>query len=202
MLVVGLTGGVGCGKSAVADIFKKDFNVPVIDADVIARRLTETEEIRERLYEAFGGAYFDNNRILLREQLRQAVFADAGIRRILEDLLHPLVYREIRRQLSQLDAGYCILVVPLLLETGREGLVDHILVIDCAVELQVERVVVRDNCSETHVWDIISAQLGRDARLERADDVLDNDNSLESLREKVAILHDKYSTLGHPPDVS
>ena len=202
MLVVGLTGGVGCGKSAVADIFKKDFNVPVIDADVIARRLTETEEIRARLYEAFGGAYFDNNRVLLREQLRQAVFADAGIRRTLEDLLHPLVYREIRRQLSQLDAGYCILVVPLLLETGGEGLVDHILVIDCAVEQQVERVVVRDNCSETHVRDIISAQLGRDARLERADDVLDNDNSLESLPEKVAILHDKYSTLGHPPDVS
>ena len=202
MLVVGLTGGVGSGKSAVADIFKKDFNVPVIDADVVARHLTETEEIRERLYEAFGDAYFDNNRVLLREQLRQAVFADAGIRRTLEDLLHPLVYREIRRQLSQLDAGYCILVVPLLLETGGEGLVNHILVIDCAVEQQVERVVVRDNCSETHVRDIISAQLGRDARLKWADDVLDNDNSLESLREKVAILHDKYSALGHPPDVS
>lgn len=202
MLVVGLTGGIGCGKSAVAGIFEQDFRVPVIDADVIARQLTETDEIRERLYRAIGDKYFDAQRTLLRDRLRRAVFADAGLRRTLEDLLHPLIYREIRQRLGRLDAAYCIVVVPLLLETEGAGLADRILVIDCNVEQQLERVMARDRCDPAHAKAIISAQLDRDARLARADDVLENDNGLESLREKVAILHDRYSTLGHPPDVS
>ena len=202
MLVVGLTGGIGCGKSAVAGIFEQDFQVPVIDADVIARRLTETEEVRERLLETFGDEYFDAQRTLLRDRLRQAVFADAGLRRTLEDLLHPLVYREIRQRLGQLDATYCIVAVPLLLETEGTDLVDRILVIDCSVEQQIERVMARDHCEPAHVQAIISAQLDRDTRLERADDVLENDTGPESLREKVAILHDKYSTLGLSRDVS
>ena len=202
MLVVGLTGGIGCGKSAVAGIFEQDFRVPVIDADVIARQLTETDEIRERLYRAIGDKYFDRQRTLLRDRLRRAVFADAGLRRTLEDLLHPLVYREIRQRLSRLNAAYCIVAVPLLLETEGADLVDRILVIDCSVEQQLERVMARDRCDPAHAKAIISAQLDRDARLERADDVLENDTGLESLREKVAILHDRYSTLGHPPDVS
>lgn len=202
MLVVGLTGGIGCGKSAVAGIFEQDFNVPVIDADVIARQLTETEEVLEQLHETFGDDYFDSRRTLLRDRLRQAVFADANLRRTLEGLLHPLVYREIRRQLLQLDAVYCILVIPLLLETEGTGLTDRILVIDCTVEQQAERVMSRDHCSRAHVDAIISAQLDRDTRLKQADDVLDNCSSLKSLRKKVAILHDKYSTLGQPSDVS
>ncbi len=202
MLVVGLTGGIGCGKSAVADIFEQDFQVPVIDADVIARQLTETEEVLERLHETFGDTYFDSRRTLLRDRLRQAVFADAKLRRTLEDLLHPLVYREIRRQLLRLDAVYCILVVPLLLETEGNDLVDRILVVDCTVEQQVERVMARDHCSREHVDAIISAQLDRETRLKQADDILENSSSLKSLREKVAILHDRFSTLGYSPDVS
>ena len=202
MLVVGLTGGIGCGKSVIADIFEQDFRVPVIDADVIARELTETEEVLERLHVTFGDTYFDSRRTLLRDRLRQAVFADAELRRTLEGLLHPLVYREIRRQLTQLDAVYCILVVPLLLETEGMDLVDRILVIDCTVEQQVERVMARDHCSQAHVDAIISAQLDRTSRLEHADDILENCSSLKSLQGKVAILHDRYSTLGHPPDVS
>ena len=199
MLVVGLTGGIGCGKSTVAAIFEQDFRVPVIDADVIARQLTETEEVLERLHETFGGTYFDSRRTLLRDRLRQAVFADAGLRRSLEDLLHPLVYREIRRRLTRLDAAYCILVVPLLLETEGIDLAGRILVIDCAVEQQVERVMARDHCSRAHVDAIIAAQLDRDTRLERADDILENRCSLKSLRKRVAILHDRYSTLGQSP---
>lgn len=201
MLVVGLTGGIGCGKSAAADIFEQDFQVPVIDADVIARQLTETEEVLERLHDTFGDAYFDGRRTLLRDRLRQAVFADAELRRTLEDLLHPLVYREIRRQLLRLDAVYCILVVPLLLETGGNDLTDRILVVDCTVEQQAERVMARDHCSRAHVDAIISAQLDRDTRLKQADDILENCSSLKNLREKVAILHDRFSTLGHSPDV-
>lgn len=202
MLVVGLTGGIGCGKSAVAGIFEQDFQVPVIDADVIARQLTEAEEVLERLHETFGDTYFDRQRNLLRDRLRQAVFADAGLRRTLEDLLHPLVYREIRRRILRLDAVYCILVVPLLLETEGNDLADRILVIDCTVEQQIERVMARDHCGRAHVNAIISAQLDRDARLKRADDILENCSGLKSLRKKVAILHDRYSTLGQSPDES
>lgn len=196
MLVVGLTGGIGCGKTAVSNIFQKDFNVPVIDADAITRQLTETGEVTELLFENFGDAYFDENRTLLRDRLRQAVFSDSDIRNTLEGILHPLVYQEIKRELGLLDAVYCIIMIPLLLETKRTKLADRILVVDCTIEQQIRRVTLRDKCSEAHVRDIISVQINRDERLRLADDIIENYNSMEFLKEKVAILHDQYTALG------
>lgn len=196
MLVVGLTGGIGCGKTTVSDIFQKDFNVPVIDADAITRQLTETREVTELLYKNFGDEYFDKNRTLLRDRLRQAIFSDSGIRNMLEDILHPLVYQEIKRKLSLLDAVYCIIVIPLLLETKRTGLTDRILVVDCTIEQQMQRVMLRDKCSKTHVKAIISVQISRDKRLRLANDSIKNYYSMEFLKKKVAILHNQYSTLG------
>ena len=202
MLVVGLTGGIGCGKTAVSNIFQNHFNIPVIDADTIARELTETKEVSGLLYEILGTKYFDKGQKLLRDKLRQAVFSDSGIRNTLEGILHPLVYREIKRELSQLDTFYCIVVIPLLLETNRTELTDRILVVDCTIEQQIHRVTLRDKCSETHVRDIIATQIERDKRLKLANDIIENNKSLEFLKEKVAILHEYYCAMAKPFDTS
>lgn len=195
MLVVGLTGGIGCGKTAVSDIFEKDFNIPVIDADAIARNLTDTSEVSKRLYENLGPKYFDDHSNLLRHKLREAVFSDSKIRDTLEAILHPLVFKEIRRRLDHLDDDYCIVVIPLLLETRRTDLIDRILVVDCTIEQQIQRVTQRDKCSELHVRAIISAQIERDERLKLANDIIDNRKSLKCLQKKVAILHKFYTTI-------
>lgn len=194
MLVIGLTGGIGCGKSIVSNIFHQDFNIPIIDADIIARELTQTTRVSEVLYQDLGAEYFDNVRTLQRDRLRQAVFSNPEIRHKLEKILHPLVYEEIDYKLKSLNSDYCIVVIPLLLETKRTDLIDRILVVDCTVEEQIHRVMLRDRCSETHVKAIIATQIYRAEHLQFADDIIENHNSMESLRAKVAILHEKFST--------
>ena len=195
MLVVGLTGGIGCGKTAVSDIFEKDFNIPVIDADAIARNLTDTSEVSKQLYKKLGAKYFDGHSNLLRRKLREAVFSDSEIRDTLEAILHPLVFKEIRRRLSHLDDGYCIVVIPLLLETRRTDIIDRILVVDSTIEQQIQRVTQRDKCSELHVRAVISAQIKRNERLKLANDIIENRKSLKCLQKKVAILHTFYTTI-------
>lgn len=193
MLVIGLTGGIGCGKSIVSNIFQQDFNISIIDADIIARELTQTTRVSEILYQDLGAEYFDNARALQRDKLRQAVFSNPEIRHKLENILHPLVYEEIYHKLKSLNTDYCIVVIPLLLETKRTNLIDRTLVVDCTVEEQIHRVMLRDKCSETHVKAIIATQIRRDERLQLADDVIENHDSMKSLRAKIAILHEKFS---------
>ena len=195
MLVVGLTGGIGCGKTAVSNIFEKDFNIPVIDADAIARNLTDTSEVSKRLYENLGTKYFDDHSNLLRHKLREAVFSDSEIRDTLEAILHPLVFKEIGRRLNHLGDDYCIVVIPLLLETQRTDMIDRVLVVDCTIEQQIQRVTQRDKCSELHVRAIISAQIKRNERLKLANDIIENQKSLKCLQKKVAILHTFYTTI-------
>ncbi len=193
MLVIGLTGGIGCGKSIVSNIFQQDFNIPIIDADIIARELTQTTRVSEIIYQDLGAEYFDNARTLQRDKLRQAVFSNPEIRHKLENILHPLVYEEIYHKLKSLNTDYCIVVIPLLLETKRTNLIDTTLVVDCTVEEQIHRVMLRDKCSETHVKAIIATQIRRDERLQLADDVIENHDSMKSLSAKIAILHEKFS---------
>ena len=195
MLVVGLTGGIGSGKSVVSNIFHQDFNIPIIDADIIARELSQTSHVIDIIYKVLGASYFDNNRVLQRDKLRQAIFSDAKIRYKLEKILHPLVYKEICLKLNSLDADYCIVVVPLLLETMHTDFINRTLVVDCTVEEQIQRVILRDQCSEAHVKAIISTQINRDERIKLADDVIENHGNIESLKEKIAILHEKYSSI-------
>lgn len=192
---MGLTGGIGCGKSTVADIFHQDFSVPVIDADTIARKLSQTSEVTDLIRQRLGAQYFDNNQVLQRDQLRQDVFSNSDIRCKLEEILHPRIYEEINRKLNSLDVEYCIVVVPLLLETRHTELVNRILVVDCEVEAQIQRVMQRYQCSRKHVEDIISTQIGRDKRLKSADDVIKNCGSIESLNKKIELLHAKYRAL-------
>jgi len=195
MLVVGLTGGIGCGKSLVSDLFHEHFNIPIIDADIIARELTQTNPVIELISQKLGTDYIDDNRLLLREKLRQAIFSDSSIRAKLESILHPLVYDDIREKLNELHASYCIVVIPLLLETKRTDFLDRILVVDCTIEEQVSRVVHRDQCNESHVKKIINAQIDRDSRLSLADDIITNSGSTSLTKEKVALLHKKYTEL-------
>ncbi len=195
MLVVGLTGGIGSGKSVVSNIFHQDFNIPIIDADIIVRGLSQTSHVIDAIYKNLGADFFDKNRVLQRGKLRRAVFSDSKTRYKLEKILHPLVYKEISLKIKSLDADYCIIVVPLLLETKHTDLINRILVVDCTVEEQIQRVMLRDQCNEAHVKAIISTQIDRSERIKLADDVIENHGNIESLKEKIAILHEKYNAI-------
>ena len=198
MLIIGLTGGIGCGKSLVSDLFHDQFDTPIIDADLIAKQLTQTRHVLDLISQKIGEQFIDANNKLLRDRLRQSIFADPNIRDKLENILHPLVYDEIGKKLSQLETNYCIVSIPLLLETNRTDFLDRILVVDCTVEEQITRVMTRDQCSRIHVENIIATQIDRDSRLSLADDIIDNSGDIKSVLNKVTLLHEKYIELSKP----
>ncbi len=175
MLKVGLTGGIGCGKSTVARIFA-DLNVPVLDADKIAHRLVEKgHPALTHIQQAFGTAILNPDGSLNRKNLRELVFSDLKQKQKLESILHPLIYKTLQAELEQLPAApYCIISIPLLFETGMTHFVDRILVIDCPVETQIERVKVRDSLSLERIQSIIDSQVSRAFRKAQADDLIDN----------------------------
>lgn len=195
MLKVGLTGGIGCGKSTVTEVFHRNFTPPIIDADTIARAVSQTPKVTDLIYQRLGAKYLDHERRLLRDQLRLAVFSDTKTRYELENILHPPIYEEINRQLGNLNEEYCLVVIPLLLEAKWTKLVNRILVVDCKVETQIQRVMQRDQCSRAHVEAIIAAQISRHERLKLADDVIENHGDIEPLDKKIALLDEKYRIL-------
>lgn len=189
---VGLTGGIGSGKSVVAGMFS-DMGVPVIDADVIAHELTAPgNPVLRQIVDIFGKRILDTSGHLNRSLLGEIIFADEDARHKLEALLHPLVYENMENQLEQLYAGYCILSIPLLLETGAQDRVDSILVVDSPVELQIERVCKRDGLDRNAVEAIIKSQIPRKARLDAADDIITNDGDIVNLTRQVQTLHKHY----------
>ena len=195
MLVIGLTGGIGCGKSAVTEIFSS-LGVPVIDADRVAREVVEPgkpalEQIRAR----FGDQVLDRNGNLRRDRLRQQIFNDEEARKALEAMLHPLIRERMRRRLKTLNADYAILSIPLLLETGQENTVDRVLVVDCPEEIQLQRVCTRDGVSREQASAILEAQISRRQRLAAADDLIDNSGPLDALPPQVLALHHSYLDL-------
>lgn len=195
MLIVGLTGGIGAGKSTVADLFRTR-GVPVLDADAIARELVDKDKpALARLVAAFGREILDDNGALKRAKLRALVFSDAARRKQLEALLHPLIREEMQARLKQLKAPYCIVCIPLLVETGQTASVQRVLVIDAPDELRRRRVVARDGLSETEFNAILAAQAGREERLAAADDVIVNDGGHDALKQRVDELHRHYSQL-------
>jgi len=194
MLVVGLTGGIGCGKSTVADLFAAK-GIPILDADIIARELVEPNRPAfEAIKQRFGTAILKNG-ALDRARLRDIVFSSPEEKRWLEDLLHPLVYSEISRRIAALSAPYCVVVVPLLLETGRRHFVDRLLVVDCPEDIQRMRVRIRDGLSDMQIEKIIASQTGRNERLAAADDVLENMADKAGLADRIEQLHRLYLAL-------
>jgi dephospho-CoA kinase len=195
MLKIGLTGGIGCGKSTVADMFAAK-GIPVLDADRIARDLVEPgQPALQAIAQRFGPGLLKAGR-LDRERLKHIVFADPEERRWLEGLLHPLVYDEMRRRIATLSAPYCLLMVPLLLESGRRDFVDRVLVVDCPAEVQRQRIRCRDGSSDAEIERVLSAQLSREARLAAADDIIENAGLEADLPERVEALHRFYLSLG------
>jgi dephospho-CoA kinase len=195
MLVVGLTGGIGSGKSAAAQRFA-DLGAPVIDTDRIAREIVEPGQPGlRRIEKTFGKEVLDEHGRLRREYLRRIVFHDPARRMQLESLLHPLIRDEALRRIEALDMPYCVVVVPLLVETDFTTLVDRVLVVDTPLTLQIERVANRDGLSEEEIRAILAAQTGREERLAAADDVIVNNRDLKHLERQVDALHEHYLRL-------
>ena len=194
--VVGLTGGIGSGKSAVGRLFEER-GIAVIDTDAIAHQLTTPGGAAMPAIRAtFGDAVATADGALDRAAMRNIVFADPSARKRLEAILHPLIRVESERRLASADSPYAILMVPLLVESGsyRER-VDRIAVVDCDVETQIARVMQRNGLARAEVERILTAQATREQRLEAADDVIDNDRSLADLEPQIGRLHASYLAL-------
>ena len=195
MLRIGLTGGIGSGKSSAAAMFARR-GVPVIDADEIAKQLVAPgQPAYQRIIQRFGKEFVDANGFIDRGRLRRHVFGDPASRRELEAILHPRVRQQIQRQLRALRAPYCVIVIPLIFEANQQDLVDRILVIDAAEDTQVQRVAARSSLTEDEIRKIIAAQIGRNVRLRQAHDVITNEGELEQLEERVDAFHTRYLDL-------
>ena len=193
--IVGLTGGIGCGKTTVSNLFHA-FGVPVIDADIVARQVVAPgSPCLSTITEHFGPDILLENGELNRSLLRQKVFSNTEDKTWLDNLLHPAIRQRILTELAGVQSAYAILVAPLLLENGLEQYVQRVLVIDVPESVQVKRTLTRDNTSEQQVKAIMAAQLPRQERLNRADDIITNDSSVAELAPKVAALHQQYLQL-------
>lgn len=192
-LIVGLTGGIGSGKSAAADAFAS-LGATVIDTDVISRELTAAGGAAiPGVARLFGPEAIDSSGAMNRDKVRARVFTDPAARKALEALLHPMIRAESRRRIDRARGPYVVHVVPLLVESSDyRKRVHRVLVVDCPEALQIERVRARSGLSEAQVRDILASQATRAQRLAAADDVIDNSGSLQALRKQVAALHQTY----------
>jgi dephospho-CoA kinase len=191
--VVGLTGGIGSGKSAAADEFAR-LGATVVDTDAIARSLTEPGGAAlPHVKSLFGDAFLAPGGAMDRKRMREHVFADPAAKRALEALLHPMIRAEAERRIHSASGPYVVYVVPLLIESGEHRRrVDRVLVVDAPEALRLERVRARSGLAEAEVRAIMAQQVSRDARLAAADDVIENTATLDALRAQVAKLHARY----------
>ena len=195
MLEIGLTGGIGCGKSTVTALFKQ-LNVPVIDADDIAHQLvTVGQPALSLIQQQFGHHCLNADGSLNRNVLRELVFSHPEQKQILEAIIHPLVYQTIQVQIASFTTPYCIISIPLLFETNKADFVNRVLVIDCPIAIQIERVQKRDNLTVKRVQSIIDSQVSRAFRIAHADDVIDNTQTNTELAQQVEKLHNLYLSL-------
>lgn len=208
MIRIGLTGGIGSGKTTVAQLFA-ELGVPVLDADQVARTVVQpgTTGLR-RLEHALGPEIVTGEGRLDRAALRKKIFADSKQREVVEQILHPMIAKELERKAEEFDAPYLILVIPLLIENRRfftmedgENPVDRTLVVDAPEQIQVRRVMERDQITATEVKAILKTQASREERLQRADDLILNDDT-SSLPEQVERLHRHYLALSETGDES
>jgi dephospho-CoA kinase len=194
--VVGVTGGIGSGKSTVCRVFTDRHGIVVIDADQVAREVVEPgTPALAAIVAAFGAEVVGTDGRLDRARLRGIVFADPARRAELEAITHPAIRAGMRAHVEAVTGAYCMLGIPLLAEGGRNDLIDRVLVVDCPEALQVARVRARDHLTEAEVAAIMRTQASREARLRIADDVVVNDGDTASLAGRVDELHEMYLQL-------
>ena len=200
MFIVGLTGGIGSGKTAVSRRFEA-LGIVVVDADVIAREVVEPgTPALAQIREHFGAEIIRPDGSLDRAALRRIVFSDAEAKRWLEALLHPLIGDETLRQLNTAPGPYVLLASPLLVESGQTAICDRVLVVDVPEAVQLQRTMQRDSNDAEQVRRIIASQATREQRLEAADDVVDNSADEAALDGQVAALHQRYTELAGADD--
>jgi len=194
VFIVGLTGGIGCGKSEVSRLFS-ELGVPIVDVDIISHQLTEKgQSTLKAIVHQFGADVLNKNGSLNRGHLRETIFNDPDARQALEGIMHPAIYKQTLIELDKNTAKpYQILAVPLLFESARyQKLVNRSLVIDCDSATQINRAIKRDGASKSQIEKIIAAQIPSEIRNQLADDIITNNGSLAELKEKVIQLNDKY----------
>jgi dephospho-CoA kinase len=194
-LLIGLTGGIASGKSAVAELFAK-LGVPVFDTDQIARDVVEPGTAAlAKLVAAFGAEILDPSGRLDRGRMRERVFADPAQRHLLESITHPAIREELARRSAAADGSYQVHVIPLLIESGRTDAYDRVLVVDCPREQQIERLLARDGADLQLANRILAAQATREERIAAADDLIVNTGTLADLQQFVLTLHLNYALL-------
>ncbi|NHH89728.1 dephospho-CoA kinase [Pseudoalteromonas sp. MB47] len=193
--ILGLTGGIGSGKSAISAMFE-ELGIQVVDADIVAREVVEPGSTGlEKITEHFGEEILTTDGSLDRAKLRAIIFADESQKQWLNNLLHPLIRESMLAQLQQATSQYVILVAPLLFENGLDQFCDHTLLIDVPVEVQITRTTARDNISVELAKQIIASQMPRADKQQKATDTLDNNRLLSEVKIDVQKLHEKYLTL-------
>ncbi|WP_375321217.1 dephospho-CoA kinase [Aliivibrio logei] len=194
--VVAITGGIGSGKTTVADNFHYNHNIDLVDADIIAREVVEPNTIGlTKIIEHFGNSILLNNGHLDRTELRQRIFSNPEEKKWINDLLHPLIRKEMQRQLSLATSDYVLLIVPLLVENQLQYLANRILVVDVLEQTQINRTMNRDKVNQEQAKAILMSQASRAERLAIADDIIKNDHNIHDLDSEIALLHNKYLLL-------
>ena len=191
-MIIGLTGGIGSGKSAAANFFQNE-GISVIDTDQLARKVIEKDsDGYSKVLENFGTDILDNNKSIDRAKLREEVFHNNDKRKILESITHPLVRDLMVQKISSSTSPYSIIMVPLIFETHSAKNYDRVLVIDCDVEIQLKRAMARDENSADLIQKIIDSQCSRSERLSIANDVIPNNHSIEDLKKRSLAMHNFY----------
>jgi dephospho-CoA kinase len=195
--IVALTGGIASGKSTVSDLFA-ELGVPVVDTDEIARELVEPgQPLLASIVGALGKELLDAYGRLQRRKLRDMIFASPETRATLERIMHPKIIQEAEDRILELETPYCLLVIPLLAESGDRSSVDRVLVVDSDTETRIRRLMHRDGMSREEVEAALSAQANRETRLAIADDIIDNSGGMDGLPDRIAALHQRYLALAN-----
>jgi len=195
-IVIGLTGGIGCGKTTIANMFA-DLGIDIIDADIAARKVVEPESSALiQISQHFGAEFIQSDGTLNRSLLRSKIFSNVHDKLWLNNLLHPLIRQIMLKEIQQSKSSYCLLVAPLLIENDLQSLVDRILVVDLNEGEQIKRAALRDPSTKEEIKSIIASQIPRTKRLSYADDVIDNSESdLRLIKSLVIKLDQKYRYL-------